>query len=176
VGLGLAISQQLVALMNGQIGVESQEGGGSTFWFTARLARAVSPRFTDEPGVLDGLRILVIDRNPTSRRALERTLSAAGCAARCTAGTAEAEALLSEAARRGDRFDAVLLDVSLPGLPRESGAVPPIIALRSIRRETAAPAQDEYAAALRRPIKQAALLEVIASVVRTHRAVPTTAA
>ncbi len=181
-GLGLAISQNLVALMGGQIGVESPAGGGSTFWFTARLARAAVPLSTDAPGALEGLRVLVVDGNATSRRAVERTLRAAGCAARCAADSSEAEALLAEAARRGDRYDAAVLDVSLPSLAivarlraDGTGAAIPIVALRSIRGESAAPAEGEFVASLRKPIKQGALLDALASVTRAC-AVPSTAA
>ncbi len=181
-GLGLAICQHLVSMMGGQIGVESEPGRGSTFWFTVRLACA-GQRPTEAPRALHGLRVLIVDGDATSRCALERTLRAAGCATRSAADSSEAQALLTEAARRGDRLDAVLLDVSLPNLAivtrlRAEGphAAVPIVALRSIRGDVADPTDGEFTASLRKPIKQGALLEAVASVTCTARAARSSAA
>ncbi|MDD5200458.1 MAG: response regulator [Terrimicrobiaceae bacterium] len=76
-GLGLAISKRLITLMDGEIGLESVTGKGSTFWFEIPLAVA-SHQPAPPPGLhaLEGLRVLVVEKNPGQRRVLVDQLTA----------------------------------------------------------------------------------------------------
>ena len=76
-GLGLAICQQLIELMDGEIGIDSEPGKGTTFHFTLRLGISDKAPKTESKQLvhLDGLRVLVVDDNQTNRRILEKMLT-----------------------------------------------------------------------------------------------------
>ena len=79
-GLGLAISKQLAELMGGAIGVDSQEGVGSTFWFTVRFTKqpASSVQTEQQTAGLHGVRVLIVDDNATNREILVKRLTTWG--------------------------------------------------------------------------------------------------
>ena len=114
-GLGLAISKRLVELMAGEIGVESEEGRGSTFWFTVRLVR-VARAARPAPSELRGVRVLVVDDNETNRTILEQQLAGWGMRHATAEQGEQGLALLRAAARAGDPYRLVICDMQMPGM------------------------------------------------------------
>jgi CheY-like chemotaxis protein/anti-sigma regulatory factor (Ser/Thr protein kinase) len=118
-GLGLAICARLVELMHGSIWAESQEGIGSTFYFTARFAIA-PPEFAASlpalAGRLAGVRVLVVDDNATNRRILEELLRSWAMQPTVVADGRTALEQLRRQQAAGTPFQLLLSDVQMPGM------------------------------------------------------------
>ncbi|MCX6025574.1 MAG: response regulator, partial [Chloroflexi bacterium] len=125
-GLGLAISKQLVAAMGGSIGVESQPGAGSTFWFIIPFDKHVggAPEHAEwaQPISIRGVRILGVDDNAANRMILARMVEGFGCRVEMVESGPKALEALRAAQRHGDPFSLVLLDMQMPGMDGEQTA------------------------------------------------------
>jgi two-component system sensor histidine kinase/response regulator len=117
-GLGLSICRQLAELMDeGEVGVKSTPGQGSTFWFTVRLKTASFPHApqsianlpANEPAILNGARILLADDHPLNCEVASAFLEHAGAIVSIAHNGREALDQLKQ-----QRFDCVLLDIQMP--------------------------------------------------------------
>jgi signal transduction histidine kinase/CheY-like chemotaxis protein len=123
-GLGLSISAQLVKAMGGEIGVDSELGKGSRFWFTVRLAMPAPAEQIDLPPRADlhGLGICLVDSQRAPRQVLERDLSEWGMRCVFAESGAHAHTLLKQAADAGAPFDLAMLSDQLAGMTWEDFA------------------------------------------------------
>jgi len=121
-GLGLAISKQLAELMGGEVGVESQEGKGSEFWFTARLGRQAEGEQAQArpPADLRDVRALIVDDSATSREILAIRLASWGMRpSEAQEGPGALQALY-QALEEKDPYRIAIIDMQMPGMDGET--------------------------------------------------------
>lgn len=176
-GLGLATAHQLVDLMDGEIGVESAPGVGSTFWFTLRLEIRADRQGT-EPPRLDGVRVLAVDDNPTNRIVLAGLLREWGAEVdTADGGTAALEMLVDSPA-----YDLAVVDLMMPvmnglelaGRISDAGHGGPRLVLLTSDAgvDQRRASRSGFAATLTKPVRSGQLRTVLAELVSSAPVTP----
>jgi len=172
-GLGLTVSARLVEMLNGKIWVESEPGKGSIFHFTVRFGLQTATRA--EPSALDfkGLRALVVEDHPVSRRIIVDTLKRWNVEAHEAESRKAATEFLERAKRAKAPCRLVLLDDTLPGVDSYELAaqirksprlgVQAVIVLGSGLRRDADRLDSGVLSCVTKPVKQSELLDAVRS-------------
>lgn len=181
-GLGLAIAARLVDLMAGKIGVESEIGRGSVFWFAVPLpAHQAGARDEIVPVDVTGARVLVIDDNPVNREILLEQLRSWSFDCAAAESGAVGLAFLDRAFQLGAAVDCIILDYQMPGMNGADVARAiasdsrlssiPVVLLTSVDQVDFGKMIIDFgiAAHLTKPARSAVLLGTVISVVQRAR-------
>jgi CheY-like chemotaxis protein/HPt (histidine-containing phosphotransfer) domain-containing protein len=177
-GLGLAISKQLVELMGGEIGVQSELGEGSTFFFEVPFERQPEGLRTapSRRADLRDLSVLVVDDNETNRRIVHTQVLSWGVRNGMAGDGHGALEMLKNAAEEGDPYDLGILDLNMPGMdgmelasrikadPAIASTQLILLTSMGLRGEAKQARGVGFAAYLTKPVRQSKLYDAIATV------------
>jgi PAS domain S-box-containing protein len=169
-GLGLAISKRLVELMGGDISVDSEQGGGSTFRITLPAVAADAPAkiaLDDGLPLLAGKRILIVDDNATNREIVTRHTLSWGMEPVAVERPAEALELIAQ----GESFDIAVLDMMMPDMDglalageirqHRGESELPLLLLTSLGRLPQLQSKGVFSAQLSKPLKASQLYNML---------------
>ncbi len=179
-GLGLAICRKLANFMGGDIGVISQPGLGSTFWFTLPLERSLQFYPKDKRDGLAGLRLLIVDDSPITRRLLEQLAKNWGIAYDSAANAYAALQMLQTAVAQGTPYNFALLDEFMPGiggidLARQIAEIPALASIAvilltdTLRAEIDEERPSNIIGAVSKPVRAQFLYDCLAQARRTQK-------
>jgi PAS domain S-box-containing protein len=182
-GLGLAISKRLVEMMGGTIGMESEPGQGSHFWFAIPLEQQPMERRAPPvaPTGLRGLHALVVDDKEINRRVFELYLKKWGLHGTLAESGEAALRLLREGVAHGNPYDVAILDVDMAGMdgfhlaqaintdPALRGTHMVLLSSAGRRGDAKAAVAAGVAGYLTKPVRESHLYECLATVMGMHR-------